>query len=300
MNRFLSLGASLYVPAVRDDLAAIANRRKYPFLRSVIFCTEDAVRPDDLHRALDNLMTLLPQLEPSELLRFVRVRNPLVLHALLEMDGVERLTGFVLPKVTRHNLEQYLPAFTSPHAFEVMPTLETIEVFDPQEMAGLRQMLLQPTYRDRVLSLRMGGNDLFNLMGMRRPRDRTIYRTPLGSVIAQVVTTFLPYGFNVTGPVFEYLDQDRLLSREVRNDLSQGIFGKTAIHPRQVARIERHYRVRTTDLQMAERILDETSPAVFRMCDAMCEPATHRRWAVQVLERARLYGLAKRATEAQR
>src|SRR5689334_7525 len=108
MIHHLQLGASLYVPAVRDDLAAIAHRRKYPFLRSVIFCTEDAVRSDDLMHALNNLRLLLSQLEPSDLLRFVRVRNPLVLHALLEMDGVERLTGFVLPKVTRHNLEQYL------------------------------------------------------------------------------------------------------------------------------------------------------------------------------------------------
>jgi citrate lyase beta subunit len=295
MNRFLRLGASLYVPATRDDLAPIANGRKYPSLRSVIFCTEDAVRPDELHRALDNLKSLLPGLEPSELLRFVRVRNPLVLHALLEMDAVERLTGFVLPKVTRHNLEQYLPAFTSPHQFEVMPTLETVEVFDPQEMAILRQMLLQPVYRDRVLSLRIGGNDLFNLLGMRRPRGRTIYRTPLGPVISQLVTTFLPYGFNATGPVFEYLDQQKVLECEVRNDLAQGLFGKTAIHPRQVALIERHYRVRPCEVQMAERILDETSPAVFRSCDAMCEPATHRRWAAQVLDRARLYGVRRTA-----
>src|SRR5438034_1642323 len=105
MNRFLQLGASLYVPATRGDLLPIANRRKYPFLRSVIFCTEDAVRADGLRRALDNLQALLRQMELNQLLRFVRVRNPLVLHALLQMEGVERLSGFVLPKVTRHNLE---------------------------------------------------------------------------------------------------------------------------------------------------------------------------------------------------
>ena len=33
MNRFLQLGASLYVPATRDDLLVIANRRKFPALR---------------------------------------------------------------------------------------------------------------------------------------------------------------------------------------------------------------------------------------------------------------------------
>jgi citrate lyase beta subunit len=76
MTHFLQLGASLYVPATRGDLVPIANRRKYPFLHSVIFCTEDSVRSDGLRRALDNLQTLLRAMEPNGLLRFVRVRNP--------------------------------------------------------------------------------------------------------------------------------------------------------------------------------------------------------------------------------
>ncbi len=291
MNRFLHLGASLYVPATRDDLAAIANRRKYPHLRSVIFCTEDAVRPEELRLALDNVRDLLRQLEPNDLLRFVRVRSPVVLHAVLQMTDVERLTGFVLPKVTRQNLAQYLPAFTTSHPFEVMLTLETVEVFDPIEMTALRRDLEDPLFRQRILTLRIGGNDLFNLLGMRRPRGCTLYRTPLGAVIGQLVTTFRPHGFNLTAPVLEYIDRDRVLAREVREDLCQGLFGKTAIHPRQVPLIEAAYRVKASEVRMAERILDESSPAVFREGDAMCEPATHRRWATTVLERARLYGV---------
>src|SRR5262245_25168395 len=290
MTRFLQLGASLYVPATRDDLALIANRRKYPFLRSVIFCTEDAIREADVPRALDNLQRLLWHLEPVELLRFVRVRNPAVLRSLLQIEGVERLSGFVLPKVTPANLEDYLPAFTSGHDFDVMLTLETVEVFDPGQMIELRQLLLHPPYRDRVLSLRIGGNDLFNVLGMRRPRGRELYRTPLGTTIDTLVTTYRPFGFSLTAPVFEYLDQEKVLLREVRSDLAHGLFGKTAIHPRQVPLIESQYRVKASDLHMAERILDETAPAVFRLHGAMCEPATHRRWAMLTLARARLYG----------
>src|SRR5205809_5468023 len=143
MTRFLQLGASLYVPCTRGDLALIGNRRKYPYLRSVIFCTEDAVRVEDLSPALDNLQGLLRHLEPADLRRFVRVRNPAVLRAVLQMDGVERLGGFVLPKVTRHNLEQFFPAWTSPHHFDLMLTLETVDVFDAAEMIALRDRLLQ-------------------------------------------------------------------------------------------------------------------------------------------------------------
>ncbi|MGB2681405.1 MAG: HpcH/HpaI aldolase/citrate lyase family protein, partial [Candidatus Competibacter sp.] len=75
----MRLGASLYIPATRTDLAAIANGVKSPGLRSVIFCTEDSVSGRDLERALDNLAALLPTLEPGPLLRFIRPRNPMVL-----------------------------------------------------------------------------------------------------------------------------------------------------------------------------------------------------------------------------
>ena len=47
MTTHLQLGASLYVPATRDDLPAIAAGRKFPQLRSVIFCLEDAIREED-------------------------------------------------------------------------------------------------------------------------------------------------------------------------------------------------------------------------------------------------------------
>ena len=44
MTSPLALGASLYVPATRPDLAAVAGGTKYPALRSVVVCTEDGVR----------------------------------------------------------------------------------------------------------------------------------------------------------------------------------------------------------------------------------------------------------------
>lgn len=289
--RFLELGASLYVPATRPDLMALANRQKYPFLRSIIFCTEDSVAERDMPLALTQLEQLTRRLEPSGLLRFIRVRNPSVLRTVLQMDGVEGLAGFVLPKITRQNLDEYFDAFRSHDAFNLMLTLETIDAFDPRRMAELCDLLVQERYRGRILSLRIGGNDLFNLLGMRRPRGRTIYQTPLAVTIAQLATTFRPHNFNLTAPVFEYLNSPRVLEREVRHDLTQGLFGKTAIHPRQVPIIEASYAVAARDLQTAEEILAHAAPPVFRRHGAMCEPATHRRWASLIVERARLYGV---------
>jgi citrate lyase beta subunit len=221
--------------------------------------------------------------------RFVRVRNPEVMERVLAMPGAEKLTGFVLPKVTRHNFDTYF-RLVRDTSHVLMPTLETAEVFSDSEMQQLRAVFDAPGVRNRILCLRIGGNDLLALLGLRRPRSMTIYRTPLGPVIARLVTTFRPWGFALTAPVFEYLDLPELLDQEVLEDLAYGMVGKTAIHPTQIGPIEQHYQVRPQDLAVARAILDDASPAVFRMDDAMCEVATHRAWAERLVEQSHRFG----------
>lgn len=285
------MGATLYVPATHADLLAIANGDKLGHLRSVIFCTEDAVADRELSYALFNLSLALQNMAAlSNCLRFVRVRNPEVLERVLAMPGVEKLTGFVIPKATRHNFDAYFRQIRQTE-FKLMLTLETAEVFDDDEMKQFRQMLEAPGVRNHILCLRIGGNDLLALLNLRRPRQGTIYRTPLGPVIARLVTTFRPYGFALTAPVFEHLDNPQLLDQEVQEDLAWGMIGKTAIHPDQVGLIERHYQVRPQDIEVALKIVDETSPAVFKMHDSMCEVATLSGWARGVIAQARVFGV---------
>src|SRR4051812_13511451 len=103
-----ALGASLYVPTTHKHLLAIANGDRMQHLRSVIFCTEDAIAERDLSYALFNLSLALQNMgEESDTLRFVRVRNPEVMARVLAMPGAHKLTGFVLPKTTRHNFDTY-------------------------------------------------------------------------------------------------------------------------------------------------------------------------------------------------
>ncbi len=291
MANIRTLGATLYVPATHKDLLQIADGELLGELRSVIFCTEDAVADRELSYSLFNLSLVLQQMiERPGTDRFVRVRNPDVMQRVLEMPGAEKLTGFVLPKTTRHNFEAYFKQVRKT-GFMLMPTLETAEVFDEAEMKLFRQCLEQPGVRDHILALRIGGNDLLALLGIRRPRNMTIYRTPLGPVISRLVTTFRPYGFALTSPVFEHLDNPALLAQEMEEDLAHGMVGKTAIHPSQVALIEQHYRVPSTDIEVAMRIMDADSPAVFKMHDSMCEVATHRTWAHRVVEQAKVFGI---------
>lgn len=296
---FLRLGASLYVPATHGELAQIARREKLPALRSIIFCTEDAVRPDDLDLALLNLDRAIATIDRDEgpvliserPLRFVRVRNPEVVRRVLSMDGADRIDGLVLPKVTATNLEGYFAAIGSDSTHRIMITLETREVFNPLAMRALAELLLEDRFRSRILSLRIGGNDLLNLLALRRPRNGTIYDTPVGRAISDLVATFRPYGFNLTAPVYDGFDDARMLVEEVDRDLASGTFGKTAIHPRQVPLIESRYRVPREDVEAAERVLDGEAPAAFKLHGQMWEPTTHSAWARLTLERAALYGV---------
>jgi citrate lyase beta subunit len=285
-----SMGASLYVPANHKDLLEVANGEKLPQARSVIFCTEDSVADRDLGWALFNLSVALENMLPQVAAeRFVRVRSPEVLTRVLAMPGVHKLTGFVIPKATRHNFETYYRLVRDTDHL-LMPTLETAEVFSEREMEALRDLLQSPGVRGRIRALRIGGNDLLALLGLRRPRGMTIYRTPLGPVIARLVTIFRPHGFLLTAPVFEHLDLPELLDQEVTEDIAHGMIGKTAIHPTQILPIEEHFKVKPQDLAVARAILDENSPAVFKMGESMCEVATHRAWAERLVAQSHMFG----------
>lgn len=303
LRNHLQLGASLYVPATHKStkLAEIGNGEKYPQLRSVIFCTEDAVREEQVSEALHNIKHALPRLSAvSQPMRFIRVRNPHVLGHCMAMRDIKNIDGFVLPKLTANNLPHYLSYFSQGDTFSIMPTLETVEVFDSREMQNLCALLQNDRVRARVLALRIGGNDLLNLLRVRREPRNTIYDTPVGDVISRLACEFIPAGFPLTAPVFEAMSHKDILRKEVELDLLHGLFGKTAIHPDQIADIEEGFAVRAHDLAEAQAILKCDAPAVFRMGNRMCEPTTHSRWAQDIVKREQIYGVqAETATLSQ-
>lgn len=289
---YLKLGASLYVPATRDDILAIANNEKLPQLKSVIFCLEDSVLETDLPRALANIGAMLEKLEPTpEKLRFIRVRDVEVMRQCLRLANIGKIDGFVLPKVTLASFKDFVEALPADSTFKLMPTLETREALDMVEMTALRDYILEAGLLPRVLSLRIGGNDLLNLFGLRRSTTRTMYDSPLRLIISQLVACFRPYGFNLTSPVCELLYDRDILNAEVSLDLEHGLFGKTAVHPDQIALIEQHYRVDANEVETAREILSAEAAAVFQRDGRMCEPATHRNWAEALVARAEIYGV---------
>jgi citrate lyase beta subunit len=258
-----------------------------------VVCLEDAIREDEVPEALRGLAAFLRLLsargEQAQPLLFVRPRGPEMLAHILRMPGADRLSGFVLPKATADNLPAYL-ALPLRADHRLMPTLETREMFDPWEVRRLREQLL--AVQDRILALRIGGNDLLKALGCRRPLARSCYDGPLGPVIANLAGAFLPWGFALSAPVMERFDAPDLLRDEVARDLEHGLLTKTAIHPGQVAVIQAAFAVPSSELAEARMILAADSPAVFARGGAMCEPATHRSWAEKLVRRAELFGVA--------
>ncbi|MEY4768754.1 MAG: hypothetical protein RL637_1393 [Pseudomonadota bacterium] len=285
----LKLGATLYIPATRPNLAQIANGLKYPHLRSMIFCTEDSILDKDIELALAKIQELLEIIEPSHKLHFIRVRSPSVMERVLQFKHIEKIHGFVFPKVDLKNVDAYFAPLMG-YKFKNMLTLESREVFEQNKMCILRDHLLDANYQSSILALRIGGNDLLQHLGLRRPLDRTLYETPLGFIIYQLINIFKPYGFALTAPVFEHLNKIELLIRETQQDISCGLIGKTAIHPDQISLIETCYQVGQDELEIAEAILHEKAAAVFKMNDSMCEVATHRAWANNLIRRSQVYG----------
>lgn len=290
----LELGATLYMPAVRSDILQIVLGERLPGLKSLVICLEDAVSESDVEQGLKNLRQLLLGIKSaggrplSGPLVFVRPRNADMAAMLCEWPEISLIDGFVAPKIDTRSIETWSKAMSRPEIM-LMPTLETAEVFDPGAMVSLREAL-RYAFGDRIIALRIGGNDLMGCLGLRRSNTFTIYDSPIGYVIPMLSGIMGAGGFALTAPVFERIDNEELLKAELAKDIAHGLVGKTAIHPSQVEIINNAFRVDPDDVESARKILAEDAQAVFKHGGAMCEPATHFKWARRILDRNMCYG----------
>lgn len=294
----LELGATMYIPATHHELWSITQGLKYPQLRSLIICLEDSIAEYDIPTAMMNLKNLLirRQAEPKINLPalFIRPRHIEMAKHLMDWQLNHYFDGMVLPKFHLNNLKAWQQELDPQLQF--MPTLETEEIFDMGHIHELKQALQYDFYK--VLCLRIGGNDLLSCLKLRRPRSRTVYQTPLGTLIPQLVAQFVPLGFQLSAPVSENFSNSELLQQEIQLDLMHGLLTKTAIHPTQVELIHQAYRVDAEDMQDALHILKHDAQAVFKSHGAMLEPTTHRNWAEIILKRAEIFGLTQQHQDA--
>ncbi|SHN92001.1 Similar to citrate lyase beta subunit [Bathymodiolus heckerae thiotrophic gill symbiont] len=287
---YFDLGATLYTPCTHGKLSSLLQHSP-SLTRSMVLCLEDSVREDELNLALNNLKVSLKDFKPNtKVKRFIRPRNPLVLAEILSYDNIDKIDGFVLPKFDLNTIDLYKKVIDKQeHShFSYMPILETAQVFERSAMIKLRQLLKE--WGGTITCLRIGGNDLMNILGIKRLKGMTTYDTPIRSVIDQLIIIFRPENFELSAPVFDIIEDLETLKKEVIIDLSYGFYAKTAIHPSQVDVIESVFShfIEGHSIQ-SERVLDENVSAVFKFNGQMMERTCHRGWATRTTQLAKRY-----------
>lgn len=214
-----ALGATLYSPGIRENLAEDLARLAQQGVASAVVCLEDAVADSDLAAAERNTVAQLRMCARggAELpLVFVRVRSPHQIPMIMAELGTDAqvLAGFVLPKFTADSGVAFLEAVAQAEVglgrrLLAMPVLETPEIMSVEcrveELLGIRALL--DKYRENILAVRIGATDLSAIYGLRRSRELTVYDVRVvADAIADVVNVLgrAGSGYVVTGPVWEY------------------------------------------------------------------------------------------------
>jgi citrate lyase beta subunit len=231
----VALGATLYVPGDRPDLAAVVRRCAARGVASMVICLEDSIADAVVPRAEAQTIAALADLagSPDRPLLFVRVREAEQMARIVAGLGgdVAVLSGFVLPKFTATSGRRWLGLLRELAAdaagrggrLLAMPVVESPEVIHRESrigaLTGLAELL--DAERDLVLAVRTGATDLSGAYGLRRTRDLTVYDVRVvADVLADVVNVLGRAdgsGFVITGPVWEYFaGTERLFRTRLR------------------------------------------------------------------------------------
>lgn len=234
-----SLGATLYIPAIREDIADMIISSKYPQLMSMVICLEDSIKDMDVDRAEKTLVANIESIkiacENDESLKnkipfiFVRVRNPkhLKKFAASLVGYEEYIMGFVFPKFDLKRGPLYIKNFCEINEnidskYYFMPILESEDIiYAETRRATLKELKnILGNVKNSVLNIRMGATDFCSYFGIRRGKDYTVYEI---QVVRDCISDILNFfsrrdqNYTVSGSVWEYFEyNDRFLKPQLR------------------------------------------------------------------------------------
>lgn len=286
---YFQLGATLYIPAIHENLTNVILNSKYKNLRSVVICLEDSIQDKDREQALNSLKQILKEIKTNKRLKiFVRPKDIKMLKEILSMQNIYKIDGFSIPKFDTSNISKYLNIFRTHNDFYFMPILETQDIFSQEKLMDIA-VALEP-FKERILTIRLGSEDILNLLQLRRDKSSMIYDIlPFHMVTATAMSIFKPLGFNISGPVFNNFKDDEILNLEIKKEKEYGIFNKTIIHPKHIEQIQSQYSPSVQDFKIAKRLLTKEE-AVFSVDGNMYELNTHINWAKSIVELGKEYG----------
>jgi citrate lyase beta subunit len=232
----VALGATLYSPANRPDLAKSVLKQTERGCVSIVLCLEDSIPDNEVETAECNLLAALAELsslpDPKRSIPFlfVRCRTPEQLLDLGRRAGgsLDILTGFVLPKFENETGRgfAFLEALerlneetgrTVIRPLRAMPIIEDKLTTHAETRQGAlaNSLALMSSFRDIVLCVRIGATDMSSTFGIRRSRDLTIYDVNVvANVIGDIVNIFgrTSDSWVITGPVWEHFpNRERVL-----------------------------------------------------------------------------------------
>ncbi|MDR6415300.1 HpcH/HpaI aldolase/citrate lyase family protein [Pseudarthrobacter sulfonivorans] len=234
----VALGATLYTPADRPNLAQDIRKQAARGCLSMVICLEDSIADDAVDSAETNVVDTLTRLYAGDPeagflpdegpLLFVRVRTPKQMLSLARRTGnaLDLLMGFVIPKFENETgqAQRFMDALHTINAsrgggrrMRIMPIMESPVMIHGETRAstlsGICDVL--QANRDDVLAVRVGATDMSSAFGLRRSRDLTIYDVKVvASVIGDIVNMLgrPDNGFVISGPVWEhYSNSERVL-----------------------------------------------------------------------------------------
>lgn len=308
------VGGLLYMPAYQENIVRKIKENSFKNLTSISFCLEDAINDRELDEAeyiLKENLRILKNINNKQKLPllFVRIRTPEHLrrfHQYIE-DNRDVLSGYIFPKVDLNNVEEYMDVLTdinqeSSHKFYGMPILESesISYIKSRHIVLDKLKEIFDQNKEYILNIRVGGNDLSNLYGLRRPVNYPIYSVGVVRDILIDILNVFATEYVVSGPVWNYFGdfQDKEWSRglvkELELDRLNGFIGKTAIHPVQLPYIYDSLKVSKIDYEDAKKILNwnDNKAGVKKGVNGtrMNEVKIHRKWAEKIIALAEIYG----------
>ena len=310
-----SVGPLLYCPADHTGIAASLIRERFGKQFSLALCLEDTISEGHVETAEQQLAATLSILHDARSDRpfflpkiFIRVRRPEQILKLMRLFGEyqDLVTGFILPKFSPENADAYRQAILLANEIcrnpvYAMPILEDRGIIDLRSRRELFYQLKEvlDSMEERILNVRVGGNDLCHVFGFRRNSTESIHRIAAISGIFSDIITVFGTDYVVSGPVWEYYHGKHWkkgLKKELKEDRLCGFTGKTVIHPRQIQPVNDAYKVSRRDLDDARAVLgwDPDAPRLVSGCtsrERMNEYKVHSNWAKRILMLAEAYGV---------
>jgi len=311
-----SLGACLYMPGIRKDLLKDILINKKMGANTITLCIEDSVSTNQVLQAENNIINLFksiglllignPYFIDTLPLIFIRVRNINQLKKLLNESSFIGLCGFIFPKFDHEIGEKYFSVLkeyniSNNRILYGLPILETPSIIHKEtrtiELIKVKHVL--DSYKEYVLNIRIGGTDFSGLYSLRRSKNFTIYDLiVVRDCISDIINIFKRDDYVISGVVYEYFNKaldfhNNILIKETLLDITNGLTGKTVIHPSQVNIVNSLMVVSKEDYIDANNIISSSLNGVIKSnySNKMNEIKPHEKWAKEILLKANIMGV---------